>query len=352
MKTRFQIMFVSLLLFSTSSSAFENYFSNVGSPIPPGCATLSQIWALYNFGGEQTIASGTIQLGNIYDEEQDVVAEIWQKGCPDSGRRVIMITLEVIDNNDGFFDQVYVPTVWASDVPGDVNLKKMRPILEPNSHFVTDELRLIPEGESATFFIDTISVFAPAYDDDSWMDPLQYNGAWTLEMEDAVTGIWTAEIPSYGNSLRPNRITFTGRLSGNWVTPGASDQGLVLAFEELVTEISGLLFMSWYTFGDDGELLWLTGADTYDIEGTTQLTFDIELVTNGEFLGSKVANRAVVGTATLIAYDCNDLELTYNLTQIGLGSGTIQLRRLFSLEIQGYVCSDAATRIEHVNDGD
>lgn len=351
MKTRFQIISVSLLLFSTASSAFENYFSNVGSPIPPGCATLSQIWELYNFGGEQNIASGTIQLTNTYDEEQDVVATIWQKGCPESGRRVVMLTLEVLDNEDGFIDVVYTPAIWASDVPGDVNLKKMRPILEPNSHFVSDEFRFIPEGESGTFFIDTISVFAPAYDDELWMDPTQYNGAWTMEIEDVLTGIWTADIPNYVNSLRPNRMTFTGRLSGTWVTPGIPDQGLVLAFEELVTEISGLLFMSWYTYGEDGELLWLTGANTYDIEGTSELTFDIELVTNGEFLGPKVANRAIVGTATLVAYDCNDLELTYNLNQIGLGSGTIQLRRLFSLEIQGYVCSDPATRIQHVNDG-
>jgi hypothetical protein len=172
-----------------------------------------------------------------------------------------------------------------------------------------------------------------------------------MEIEDVPYQTWTVPVPVYANNLRPARMTLTGRLSGNWVSPGTKDQGFVLAFEELSNQFLGLLFMSWYTYDQNGNLLWLTGANTYEVTGTTEVTLDIELVTNGEFQGSKTADRQVVGTAKLVAYDCNNLQLTYNLNQIGLGSATIPLRRIFSLEIQGYVCGDHATRVEHVNDG-
>lgn len=341
-----------LLILSSSTKAFENYYSNVGSSIPPACATLAPIWDVFNSGGKQTIASGVIQLTTTLAEEQDVQVTIWQKGCPESGRRVVMVALEVLDDFDGFPDLVNMPPIWASGIAGDTNRKQMRPIAEePNSYFTSDVLKIIPEGSTVTFFVDVVSAFAAGFSMAAWMNPLQYNGSWTMEIQDPLTGIWTADIPSYADTLRPARMTLTGRLSGTWVTPGASDQGFVLAFEELTSDILGLLFMSWYTFDQNGNLIWLTGANTYEIDGTTQVTVELELVTNGAFLEKKSANRQIIGSATLVARDCNDLELTYNLNEIGLGSGTIPLRRLFSLEIQGYVCSDAATRVAHVNDG-
>jgi hypothetical protein len=93
----------------------------------------------------------------------------------------------------------------------------------------------------------------------------------------------------------------------------------------------------------DGNLLWLTGA--FEI-GDTQITIEIELVTNGEFLGTKVADREVVGSVSITANDCNDLSFNYELNDIGLGSGNERLERLFSLETAGYVCRDLDARIE------
>jgi hypothetical protein len=144
-------------------------------------------------------------------------------------------------------------------------------------------------------------------------------------------------------------MALTGRLSGTWLASGTLDQGFVLAFEELLNSTTSLLFLSWYTFDGNGKLLWLTGAGFYEW-GDTEVSLNIDLVENGEFMGSKVADRTVVGTAKVVAINCNDLRLTYNLNQLGLGSATKSLVRIVSAETQGYVCSDAMTRIIHEGD--
>jgi len=54
----------------------------------------------------------------------------------------------------------------------------------------------------------------------------------------------------------------------------------------------------------------------------------------------------VVGNMTIKGNNCNDLTLQYNLEEIGLGTGSQHLNRLFSLETAGYVCRDLEARME------
>ena len=227
----------------------------------------------------------------------------------------------------------------------------MRPVLEPNSHYTSDESRLIEEKHVVDFFIDTVSGWAPAYESGMLMNPLQYNQAWTLEIEDSLTGVWVANIPAYNNLLRPDRMALTGRLSGNWVIPGIPDQGFVLAFEESASEAAGVFFLSWYTYDAQGKPLWLTGSNFYALDSAGEVSFEILFVTNGQFMGAKLADRHIVGTGTLRAINCNDLRLTYDLRNMGLGADTVSLVRIVSLEIQGYACGDLATRLAHIEDG-
>jgi hypothetical protein len=339
------------LLGSSPLPAFENYLSNISSPIPPACATLPYVWDMFNTGGKRDLTNGVIQLMTTLEEEHDVEITVWEKGCPENGRRAVMLTLEVLDNQDAFHDLVLAPRIWASDIPGDADAKLMRITSEPNTYIVSEETRYLDEGETYDFFVDTVSAFMPEFEPELWMDADQYNGEWTIEFDDPLTGVWFGTVDEYENDLRPSRMALTGRLSGNWVTPGTQDKGFLLSFNEFHDETLGLFFMSWYTFDTDGNLLWLTGANSYEVDGSSEVSFDIELVTDGVFLGSKLADRQVVGTGRLAAYDCNDLEMTFNLNSLGLGSGTILLRRIFSLEIQGFTCADLDTRYDHVNDG-
>jgi hypothetical protein len=105
------------------------------------------------------------------------------------------------------------------------------------------------------------------------------------------------------------------------------------------------MFLSWFTYDSDGEMLWLTGAAQFHM-GAPFLTVPIEKVNHGEFMGNKTADREVVGSVTIAGSNCNNLRFDYDLTDIGLGTGTQNLHRLFSLETAGYTCRDLEARIE------
>lgn len=347
----FKTWLVLVALVSSPVCAFyENHLSNVFSPIPPGCVTNFQVWNQFNTSGTQTLAEGVVDWPNINGAKQQLEVKVMQKGCPDSGRRVLFLEVRLLNNSDGVVDAAFPPFPWGR-IQGDATRYRFRLNTEPNTNFASDQLTgWIGEGVVYRYFLDNYAPLAGDFDPYIVMTIPKYNGAFTLELDDRLNSTVSASVPAYANNLRATTMILNGRLTGNWVTPGVRDQGFLLSFNELFTEAKGLLFMSWYTYDSNGDLLWLTGANTYELE-STQASFDIELVTNGEFLGSKVADREVVGTGTIRAYDCNDLRLTYNLNGIGLGSGTIQLRRVFSLEIQGYVCGDPLTREQHLNDG-
>ncbi len=76
-----------------------------------------------------------------------------------------------------------------------------------------------------------------------------------------------------------------------------------------------LMFLSWYTYDANGDKLWLTGSSQFAM-GDTEVTIPIEKVTHGEFMGSKTADRSVVGSVTITGNNCNDL--TFNTTWVTL----------------------------------
>jgi len=157
-------------------------------------------------------------------------------------------------------------------------------------------------------------------------------------------------VPATEELLNPTgSLPLSGRLSGNWVEQGAVDQGFLISFSNPVPpagqgggkpENSQLLvFLSWYTFDLDGEMLWLTGTAKFS-QGARHVSIPIELVTGGAFLGGAEARREVVGQGHLQAVSCNQLEFEYHLDALGLGDDAVQLQRLYALEIADYPCRD------------
>jgi len=113
---------------------------------------------------------------------------------------------------------------------------------------------------------------------------------------------------------------------------------------------SGLaLLLSQAAFGTDGSTLWLTAGALHDI-ASDSVDLEFELVTSGEFLGDKIADREIVGSVTLTAENCNELVPDFNLEQLGFGSDTVTLSRIFSLETAGYACRDQIARLDALND--
>lgn len=150
-------------------------------------------------------------------------------------------------------------------------------------------------------------------------------------------------------------LPLSGRHSGLWVIEGAADQGFQLSISEQVGEQRGfegdvpelplVVFFSQYTFDSNSRPLWLVGNTEFEA-GTSEIAIPVARVRNGEFRGSKLADRETVGSITLRSRSCNDLTFEYDYSALGLGAGSARMQRVFSLEIAGYDCRDYDARVE------
>ena len=338
-----------LLCLAPWALAQENFVSPPEGVYPPGCATLTEYGNQAVHGATESLHSSTIELADVSEYfytggKSDVQVVIYRQGCAENGRAIIKVQLEVISGGSALAP-IVIAVIDGVDYP-------MRLTADPNSY--TDKYTGSPifEGETFEYFLDGVAwPDLPSYLEQGLgiMTPAQYNDAFQLDFVDYVDFTTTSvEIPAYTNNLRSTMMPLGGRLSGNWVVAGVPDQGFILAFEEL-PDGTNFVFFSWYTYAADGSTLWLTAASSYTL-GTTSTELLIELVTNGEFLGSEEADRSVAGSATLTAYHCNHLQLDFDLTELGLGTGSIRLQRLFSLETAGYACRDPIERADTIAD--
>lgn len=344
-------MFSGLLLIFLAPWVFaqENYVSPPEGVYPPGCATITEYGNEAAHGATELLYSEVMELADVSEffytgAKSDVRVEIYRQGCAEPGRAILKVRLEVISGGSALAP-ILIAVIDGQDFP-------LRLTADPNSY--TDHYTGAPifEGEVFEYFLDGVAwPDLPSYleQDLGIMTPALYNGAFQLDFVDYVdfTTI-SVDIPAYTNNLKSAMMPFNGRLSGNWVVAGVPDQGFILAFEEL-PDGTNFVFFSWYTYAADRTLLWLTAASSYALgENSTEL--DMELVTNGEFLGSEEADRSEAGHATLTAYHCNHLQLDFDLTELGLGTGSIRLQRLFSLETAGYACRDPIERADTIAD--
>jgi hypothetical protein len=186
-----------------------------------------------------------------------------------------------------------------------------------------------------------------------------YNDSFGLEVKLRGGYGFVLTVPSTAESLTANtQIPLNGRLSGNWVEPETRDQGFLLSFSTLIPPATPadqppedadlLLFLSWYTFDQQGQMLWLTGSARIH-QGDSEATIDFVRVEDGEFMGNREAARAMAGSAQLRAKNCNSLEFDYDLSSLGLGQGSMQLQRIFALEIAGYNCRDHEARLASIS---
>lgn len=337
-----RVLFLFLLVLPIKGNSFENYLSNVWSPIPPGCATVLPILNLNNLSGEETLVSGTIEVSTLGGGIHDMEITIKRKGCAVEGRSILRVEISVPEDANPSQACMYVPIFFAR--MADDTRRDFRLTDETNSWVDHDQLSVVCETSFKQFVLDSFTALDQAYEEDKVITVDEYNGAFILEIQDLLLGTYTANIPAYENNLGESYMAITGRLSGNWIVSGTSDQGLLISFGELVGVASNLVFLSIYTFDLNGNLFWMTGTALYEL-GDTSVTVSMELVENGAFFGSKAATRSNGGELTLVVRSCNDIEMTYDFSPVGLGSGTVSLVRIFSFETAGYTCADIATRI-------
>lgn len=363
-------LFVSLAIVGTLNvHAYEYFVENPYLTYPFGCLTTGSIHGTPWPSNNVEISEQEVMLTNADNpsEQLEAIVTAYRFGCAESNRSQIWLEFSIPEGTTDTA-RYWLPRVRVPK--GDNEYYAMSLAREQNSWDIITYHRYeiqtfggVPDqddGHNETWAFVLENKFSSLdFDPDFLMTPSQYNEEFTLELDGGRNGDfedpYIIEVPSTASLLTADpQIALSGRLSGNWVVEGASDQGMLISISELVpnhlTEPTGiidlplLMFLSWYTYDGDGGMLWLTGAVEFAI-GDFEVTVPIERVTNGEFLGNKTADREVVGSVTITANSCNDLSFEYELSDIDLGSGAERLQRLFSLETAGYVCRDLEARI-------
>jgi hypothetical protein len=344
-----------LALLCGSAHAFESFLDNPITPYPPGCATTPDVQFETHPQNWNIVVSERISLVSGIDprERMDVDFSVARVACAEPDRSIVWLMFDIPNNVDPV-EAVYLTPEVRIVVDGEEYRMRISP--EPSTwgsssytsgraQLIGGEAQINSGQESWIYVLDNLSNYAPDFDEQKVVDPEQYNQSFTLLLLDVDTQSFV--IPSTEDSLTANpRVPFSGRMSGIWGVSGASDQGFLISFSENPTDLSSpVIFLSWYTYDADGNLLWLTGNTNYAL-GDDEATFDVQYVTNGEFLGGKVADRVSAGTFKLTAYGCNNLNLQYDLNALGLGSDEITLQRFFGIETAGHACRDLMARIE------
>ncbi len=329
--------------------AQENFLSNPTTPYPPGCATNTE--AMGEIPGRETvITSGMLQFAGFSGETNatasgslNVEMKFVRRGCAEPDRSLLMVELTALDNGNTVAESIMLPAFQA-DRFGVIH--KLRGVVEPNSWSAHSAGEWLAEGQSIRLFLDGPSVFDPELDPQKVLSPAEYNGDWELLIIDpAQLNAYRVDVPEYRNQLQADSFVLNGRLSGIWWVPDTPDQGVFLGFHERANDDSGVVFLSWNTFGPNGENLWFSGTGDYQI-GDEQVRITIVWVDDGEFMGSKPAIRMPAGTVIVTANSCNDLTMTYEMTFPGLDSGVRHLVRPFAIETQGFACRDRDARLE------
>lgn len=322
--------------------ARELFETSATTPYPPGCMSNRFDDLTTPTGSRQTYADDLVTFADAKDPSlsASVNVTVFRRGCKDPDRSVLFMQFEMVTANRSFA----IPTVEAELSGGPYPL---RLVSEPNT-FETDETGRIQGPGTYLYIVDGMAE-ARVNSNSRLITPTQYSGPLTLRFTDPSdsNNSYTVNMPTWNTNIAPVRVPITGRHSGAWVADGAIDQGFVVSFNEWLVgdDIRQFLFFSWYTFDVDGNTLWLTAGNAYD-RGASEVDLELELVSGGTFLGDDTANRVKVGTATLRAESCSEMTLTYDLTDLGLGSGTVTLRRIFALETAGYACMDLEARLD------
>ena len=324
--------------------AFESYYTHWWTPYPPSCVfTLTLPRDVSTQGDAQNLVSESINFSS--DDATlppvEVEIEVIRRACMEENRSALFMTFR---NPTGAFK---APKISARIEDKIYTLRLSR---EPNTRF--------EDYATKTLNKDVIFVIDGASFDESDVSKAisadQYNGAFRLTIEDTGnTGIkYEYDLAANDPQLKPSRKLLTGRMSGTWVAEGTSDQGIQISIEELWTGGSPEphAFLTWYTFDNDGNPLWLAANGTFGVMGDSVAYLSMVLVKNGEFLGDKKADRQRLHDVVLVAEGCNRMGLRYDLEEIGLGKGNIWLKRIFSLETAGHACRDYQSRIDTLTD--
>ncbi|MDX1626820.1 MAG: hypothetical protein R3323_09925 [Wenzhouxiangellaceae bacterium] len=348
----------SLVLFLLAAPVLASPFNNRTNPdvmFPPGCLVGPVTDDAPPFGNPDQILVDTsidapIRVGDDYlRTAMDVT--IWRYGCPDGINSVVMIRLW--------------PNTSAAALP---RIPELRVFLNPGADEEQYSGRLVTRPEATDMSVSgtvlaEATTFMLAVEPDSALASgpftvADYNGP--IDVELTWDGFDSAGqfdddfrfgVPFFVDSIdapQNDQPVFHGRYSGQWVLSGKPGQGLLTQVGELPNG-DRFIFVIMFTYDGNGQPVWVTGNTVGAADLPGAITIEVQTVTGGDFFtnppGSYDQNdieRAPIGTMTLTPIDCNTMDVQFDFTTGGFGTGTLSFDRL--IDLAGYVCNPPSLR--------
>ncbi len=374
MKLRY--IYLLALLGSLELPAYTNFIENPYTPYPASCISAPEWWFFANEPDWVKFHQGTISLKSATPPyvSRTAVVKAYRAVCAEENRSLVWLQFTTPTDHENIFYQA--PEVRARLADGRSVLMSLSQA--PGSW----NLSAAPSASAAifgfnncignngycsrvgwAFVLDNANPLLPGISTQTILSSGQYNDGFQLELKGQdFAPVHVINVPPTNlfSHLAP-RVPLSGRLSGSWVIEGAADQGLALSIAEIVSAEPAWLYeapyaaalkatLTWYTFDSQGDMLWISGSADFSY-GATEISMPLELASQGEFQGSQTAERRIIGSVKITGNNCNDLSFEYDLTELGLGSGSEHLKRLFALETAGYTCRDLDARMKSLQVG-
>ena len=324
---------------ATAQTGELNLLTDLGTPFPPGCLSIDL--PEQPASDDSLLIDQSINVPSVLSDTRDatIFIQAWRVACADEGYSVMLVRLRQLSG-----DPVIVPQVYAE--AGDVE----RPFHQAQLLRIPGAGDVGATGDIITNAGTTfmLAVEPESLDGQTTFLPADYNEQFTVEFTwEAFSGAETVNFPvlldRFEPSLDPPQFEDTvlnGRYSGQWILPDAPKTGLVLQIVERGDQ--NYVFAIFFTYRN-GAPFWIVGNTP---PGTTEpgpVTIDMLETAEGEFITrpDQPADIDVpffdAGQITIRAVDCNTLEVDYDFSPLGEGTGSFEMKRL--IRIAGYDCN-------------
>jgi hypothetical protein len=304
----------------------------VASPIPAGC--LFAIPTALPVPVEVDLSYDELVSATDLDGDAAVVrVRVWRFACYEPDRSVVMVNLDIVSGSDA----LDTPTVTLQDnsnqiVPARLFYQTGRPPVAAGEAGRADTLQATA--------IDGVSyVVEPAVP----VTQAFYNGFLSLTLDwgngqtfFAPVFVYDAEIDAPQSVAPP----FHGRYSGQWTAEGLPRAGLQLLFAEIPFTDRNFVFAVWFTYAG-GLPIWVVGNTDF-AAGANEIEIPMLSLVGGDFItrpGSYSGDDVqvdTIGTMTIRARHCNEIEVDLDFTPVDEGTAVLTLTRL--IRIAGYDC--------------
>lgn len=336
---RFFLLSVLLPGLAAAQTGELNLLTDLGTPFPPGCLSIDIPEQPED--PDSLLVDSNIAVPEALSDVNGATVNVqaWRVACADDGYSVVLVRLTQISGTPVVIPQVYAE---AGDVERPFHEAQLVSIPGAGNVGATGGI-VSNAGTTWMLAVEPVSI-----DGQTTFLPEDYNEQFTLEFTwEAYSVSNSVNFPvlldRFEPSLDPPQFADTvlnGRYSGQWILPGTPKTGLVLQIAENGDE--NFVFAIFFTYRN-GEPYWIVGNTSSGLTQPGPVTIDMLETSNGEFISRPDqpvdgdVPFADAGRITIRAKDCNTLEVDYDFSPLGEGTGSFDMERL--IRIAGYDCN-------------